>query len=1367
MDLETSESQKKGKTLLILGSTVQKEEALTQGFEHIIRVDFNEVFCKRTENSYEINPLDEGSCQALFEELGRIGRLPDYILHAGMIDYEKDIQNRLKKVDLEYAMHVGVLSIVAMVKALTTVDKEQEVRISYAYIINGAAKREWSGLVEGFASSILTMNHNIHLQTVGLENIQDIKKIGTELTSKQRTAAYFNGKRYTQKLKEIEAEYSSTVQMLKPQGVYLITGGLGGLGKILAEYITSQVKAYVILTGRHSLSKADGQFINKLKSAGSTIEYLTFDMADLDAVTEAVQYVEDNYHRIDGVFHCAGTVGKKQALDCSIEQFKKDLSAKVYGIYNLDQAIGSRQLDFMILFSSISGFIGDFGVGSYGAGSRYLDYFAHSRNEKRESGLRKGKTYSVDWPFWAAGGMKLPENQRSLYYEYGGFGELETKDGLQVIEKLIGFNQEQIIVAAGDKDKIDKLLGVKTTENEALDVHKKAEAKLIPLSEEKIFERAQAYLKDILSDIIKLPAGRINPNKEMEAYGIDSVMIMEFNERLEKDFSDLSRTLLFEYQTLHDLACYFCSNHKEELISLFHLSDVISEKKASDEERGQLEVKTLPIESVMEKQEIEKKESVPNNVEDDIAIVGLSGRYPMADNIDELWNNLINGRDCITEIPKSRWDYRKYYDEDSSRPGKIYSKWGGFINHAREFDPMFFNISPKEAQRMDPQERIFLETVWSCIEDAGYSREKLWGNKVGVFVGAMYGHYQMVAKENSDTNIANSFFSSIANRVSYYMNFTGPSLALDTACSSSLEAIRLACRSIQEGSCNAAIAGGVNLSLHPEKYLFLCQNKFLSTDGRCRSFGSGGNGYVPGEGSGAVLLKPLKQAEKDHDHIYGVIKAAVVNHGGKTNGYSVPNPSAQENLIVDAINKAEIDAQSIGYFEAHGTGTELGDPIEINGLVHALNKKHALDSEYSIGSIKSNIGHLESAAGIAAVTKVLLQMKYKKLVPSIHAEQLNENIQFNKIPVHVQRDYEEWNKKVYQKNGITQTAPRRAGISAFGAGGTNVHIILEEYESENMHEVMDGESEIIMLSAKNKKVLKEYAANLKQYLQSVIQNRDLTKPMKEMEQEQITSAVISLLARILEVSEDEIDSETELSELCLEPMQQIEFAEGLTRLYQKELTIQRLSKYKKIVDISQFIWKSNTSKPEKKAVLSCGNDITLRNIAYTLWVGRTALEERAAFVVKSIPELVEKLDAFLKEEQMDQYETNNIKNNLAELDYLDMGDYTKKYIQQLYEQKDYQRIAHLWTLGITVDWEEQKEAYRISLPTYPFEQELCWILRDKKTDDREHDNSSEKSGEVNDEDIILGLLEGVQSGETSIDAMEKVLEVYLSDEDDK
>ena len=472
----------------------------------------------------------------------------------------------------------------------------------------------------------------------------------------------------------------------------------------------------------------------------------------------------------------------------------------------------------------------------------------------------------------------------------------------------------------------------------------------------------------------------------------------------------------------------------------------------------------------------------------DIAVIGMSGRYPQAEDLERFWLNLETGRDCIEEIPAERWDYRPLFDATRRQPGSIYARWGGFLERVDRFDAAFFQISPLVARYMDPQERLFLETAWSCLEDAGHTRESLAradaGDRrapVGVFVGATYNEYALFGAQEWARGHRipfNTQLFSIANRVSYALNLSGPSLTLDTACSSSLNAIHLACESLRSGACELAIAGGVNLSLHPAKYVMLCANRFASSDGRCRSFAEGGDGYVPGEGVGAVLLKPLTQALRDGDVIHAVIKGSAHNHDGKTHGYTVPNPVAQTEVILMALRRAGVDARTLGYVEAHGTGTSLGDPIEVTGLTDAF-RRHTEDRGFcALGSVKASIGHLESAAGIAQVHKVLLQMKHRRLAPTlIHGGRLNPHIDFGRTPFQVQRESTPWRP---EPGGAL-----RAGISSFGAGGVNVHLILESWEDARPRSTPSpARPQVLVLSARTPERLRVQARRLLDFLEA-------------------------------------------------------------------------------------------------------------------------------------------------------------------------------------------------------------------------------------------------------------------------------------------
>ncbi|MCB0212914.1 MAG: SDR family NAD(P)-dependent oxidoreductase [Anaerolineae bacterium] len=888
------------------------------------------------------------------------------------------------------------------------------------------------------------------------------------------------GTRTAKILNEIKTIPQEKTMYLRRGGVYWITGGMGGLGRIYARHLMEQGEGItVILSSRSELDETGWAHLAELNQTRGTVAYLPADITVKHDVERVVRTITERYGPLNGIIHSAGVIRDSLIINKTEAEIEAVLAPKVTGTLNIDAATKTHKLDFMVLFSSIAGVLGNVGQADYAAANAFLDGFARHRQTLVKKGKRFGRTLSINWPLWAEGGMTVDEESTMWLEREMGLTALNTSAGLEAFEvALLQENINQLLVISGDRQKtrsyINKMeRGRHVESNQAIE--------LTAAEKDYLFQATENYLRTLLSKTLKLPATRMEPNTPWEKYGIDSIMILNLTRQLEKSFGELPKTLFFEYHSLNALTSYFVESYPTQLQKLLgrlarqrdqapQLSLSISNNVSLKSVRKRWPQQTTKLSS---SQDASLREN------EAIAIVGLSGRYPMAETLAEFWQNLKLGRDCIREIPTSRWDHQRYYEANKTNLGKSLSKWGGFLADVDKFDPRFFNISPREAEMLDPQERLFLEIAWQTLEDAGYTRQTLADqlqSRVGVFVGVMWGEYQLYGQEQFSLS---SSHASIANRVSYYLDLHGPSMGVDTMCSSSLTAIHLACESIKRGECAAALAGGVNVSIHPNKYLQLSQGNFAASDGRCRSFGEGGDGYVPGEGVGAVLLKPLSQAETDGDQIYGVIKGSSVNHGGKTHGYTVPNPRAQGELIADALSKSGVEAETISYVEAHGTGTALGDPIEIRGLSQAWGANLPDGYTCAIGSVKSNIGHLESAAGIAGLTKVLLQMKYQQLVPSIHSETLNTHINFSAIPFRVQRELTEWKRPRIEVKGKQQEYPRRAGISSFGAGGANAHLIVEEYAGSRVREqsVVAG-PQVIVLSARNEEQLKTYAQKL-------------------------------------------------------------------------------------------------------------------------------------------------------------------------------------------------------------------------------------------------------------------------------------------------
>ncbi|MCV3213932.1 acyltransferase domain-containing protein [Plectonema radiosum NIES-515] len=476
---------------------------------------------------------------------------------------------------------------------------------------------------------------------------------------------------------------------------------------------------------------------------------------------------------------------------------------------------------------------------------------------------------------------------------------------------------------------------------------------------------------------------------------------------------------------------------------------------------------------------------------DFVAVIGISCRFPGARSYHQFWENLKRGVNSITEIPSNRWNSESFYSPNPESPNKTISKWGGFIADADKFDATFFGISPREATLLDPQQRLMLELAWTCLEDSGYAPSELSGANVGVFIGVCNSDYKELLEKNLDNiegHISTGTYTSIIpNRLSYFFNFRGPSVAVDTACSSSLVAIHNAIYSLKEDECEMALVGSVNILCTPTYYISFSKLGMLSPQGQCKTFDAEADGYVRGEGAGVILLKPLSRAIEDRDHIYGVIRGSAINHGGRARTLTSPNAYAQSQVIRSAYKKANISPDTISYIETHGTGTPLGDPIEVNGLKRAftqLYQQYEMEPNNEpycgLGSVKTNIGHLESASGVAGVIKVLLAMKHQELPKTINYQHLNPRIKLDDSPFYIVEDTKYWEQLRTKQGDII---PRRAGVSSFGFGGVNAHIVLEEAPAKEVKSPLFERSyQLLTLSTKTKAALAELAQSYANFL---------------------------------------------------------------------------------------------------------------------------------------------------------------------------------------------------------------------------------------------------------------------------------------------
>ncbi|HWE62333.1 MAG TPA: beta-ketoacyl synthase N-terminal-like domain-containing protein, partial [Chloroflexota bacterium] len=423
-----------------------------------------------------------------------------------------------------------------------------------------------------------------------------------------------------------------------------------------------------------------------------------------------------------------------------------------------------------------------------------------------------------------------------------------------------------------------------------------------------------------------------------------------------------------------------------------------------------------------------------------IAIVGLGCRLPGgAGSPETFWQLLHEGVDAISAVPADRWDVDAYYDPEPGKPGKMCTRYGGFLDGVDSFDAAFFDISPREAAAMDPQQRLLLEVAWEALEDAGQTREQLAGSQTGVFVGIYNSDYSWLKLADPATADVyagmGTAHSVVAGRLSYLLDLRGPSMPVDTACSSSLVAIHLACQSLRTRESDLALAGGVNLILSPLGTILTSQLLAMAPDGRCKTFDAAANGFVRGEGCGVVVLKRLSEAVADGDHIWALIRGSAVNQDGHSPGLTAPNLPAQQAVIRQALANAGVPAARIGYVEAHGTGTSLGDPIEIEALKAAFGGSREPGASCAIGSVKTNMGHLEATAGVAGLIKAVLALTHGIVPPHLHFKRLNPRIALDGTPFFIPTRACPW---------PLDNGPRYAGVSAFSFSGTNAHVVLEE-----------------------------------------------------------------------------------------------------------------------------------------------------------------------------------------------------------------------------------------------------------------------------------------------------------------------------------
>ncbi|MEV0101948.1 type I polyketide synthase, partial [Nocardia sp. NPDC050789] len=788
-------------------------------------------------------------------------------------------------------------------------------------------------------------------------------------------------------------------------GTVLITGGTGGLGALMARHVVVEHGVRSLLLASRSGPRAEGAaaLCAELEQLGAQVTIVACDVADAAAVAELITEVPVEWP-LTGVIHAAGVLDDGTIASLTPQRMNTVLAPKADAAWHLHEATADSSLSAFVVFSSVSGTLGGPGQGNYAAANTFLDALMAHRRARGLAG------HSLAWGPWARSRGMTAHLQESdvARMSRGGFTALTDEQALRGWAAALRRNAPHTVIAALD----------------AAALRARAETGLLPAVLRELAPAARrpavtsspvSQLRQRLSgldgerqrqlvlDTLRTQIGAVRgndgaaafePGRTFQDLGFDSLSAVELRNRLKTATGlSLPAAVIFDYPTPQALA-----EHLAEELTGTAKDIAVTAKVVADEP---------------------------------IAIVGMACRYPGGvTSPEDLWTLVFDGVDATSEFPGNRgWDTERIYDPTGERPNTTYTRSGGFLHTAGEFDPAFFGISPNEAASMDPQQFLLLETSWEALERAGIDPAALRGSATGVFAGMMYHDYP-----------ANANSGSIASgRVSYVLGLEGPSVTVDTACSSSLVAMHLAGQSLRSGESDLALAGGVAVMATPEVFVEFSRQRGLAPDGRSKSFADAADGVAWSEGAGVLVLERLSDARRNGHEVLAVIAGSAVNQDGASNGLTAPNGPSQRRVIRQALANAGIAPSDVDAVEAHGTGTTLGDPIEAQALLDTYGQERAADRPLWLGSLKSNIGHAQAAAGVGGVIKMVMAMRHGVLPRTLHVDRPSSKVDWSAGQVELLTEPMAWPEV---------DRPRRAGVSSFGISGTNAHVVIEQAAAE-------------------------------------------------------------------------------------------------------------------------------------------------------------------------------------------------------------------------------------------------------------------------------------------------------------------------------
>ena len=822
---------------------------------------------------------------------------------------------------------------------------------------------------------------------------------------------------------------------LREDRTYLVTGGLGGIGCVMADYLADRGAGAIALNGRRAPDPEAEETIRRLRERGVTVQVELADVTDADAIDEMLARIDETLPPLGGVIHSVGVLSDGALGNQSWERFEQVLWPKVLGAWHLHRATEDRDLDMFVLFSSVAGVLGNPGQSNHAAANAFLDQLAAHR---RALGL-PGQT--IAWGAWSELGEAEEQRERiAERLEARGTDWITPQQGLRAFDQLVREDAATSVVLAADwlsygegmeyrMPLLEDLLST-ISEDEA-DSPALADDLMSRLAETPAAEREAllvSFLQQELQAVLRLPTAP-EPTVGFFDLGMDSLMAVELRNRLNRAFADeyvVPNTVVFDYPDIARLA-----NH---LI----------------EELG--EVSTAPAPPPQVQPEPEPQTEVQRE-DNGIAIVGMACRFPGAPDLSAFWQQLEAGADAVTDGRRDSGSWNALAKD--LPPEYAAYRRGGFVEGIDQFDARFFRISPIEARMMDPRQRMMLETTYQALEDAGIDPDKLRGSRTGLYAGIATSEYRdLMTASDYGISYLSTAASMTVGRIAFLLGLEGPTIPVELNCASSLVAVHQAVMGLREGEVDMALVGGTHAVLSPELTKEMAELGILSREGQCKTFDASADGFVRGEGCGMIVLKRLSEAEADGDRIWGVIRGSAVNQNGASAGPTVPNGPAQERVIEEALSRAGVAPSEVDYLEAHGCASELGDPIEVQAAAAVYGKGREADRPLLIGSVKTNIGHLEPAAGIAALIKAVLAMKRGVIPKNLHFENPSPHIDWDRLPVRVTSELTDWPRH--------PDRPPRAGVSAFGISGTNAHAVVEGYNSPDATPV--GSAQPVSLS---------------------------------------------------------------------------------------------------------------------------------------------------------------------------------------------------------------------------------------------------------------------------------------------------------------